>query len=151
MNIKNIGQLWLRLAVSSAFLSAVADRLGLWGKPGSPHATWGNWEQFLTYSNMVNSFAPAFLLEFLAVTATVLEVMLALLLLIGYKTKWSAYMSAILLTLFAVAMTISFGIKSTFTYSVWIGAASCLLLGSVKSYAYSMDDYLSKMKNKVHK
>lgn len=151
MNIKNIGQLWLRLAVSSAFLSAVADRLGLWGKPGSPHATWGNWEQFLTYSNMVNSFAPAFSLEFLAVTATVLEVMLALLLLIGYKTKWSAYMSAVLLTLFAVAMTISFGIKSTFTYSVWIGAASCLLLGSVKSYAYSMDDYLSNMKNKVHK
>lgn len=60
-------------------------------------------------------------------------------------------MSAILLTLFAVAMTISFGIKSTFTYSVWIGAASCLLLGSVKSYAYSMDDYLSKMKDKAHK
>jgi len=144
----NLGQLWLRLAVASAFLSAVADRLGFWGNPGSINVSWGDWEQFLIYSNKVNSFAPEFLLEFLAVSATVLEVILALLLLVGYKTKWSAYVSSILLTLFAVAMTISFGIKPTFTYAVWIGAASCLLLGSVKSYSYSMDDYLSKVKNK---
>lgn len=148
MHTKKIGQVWLRLAVSSAFLSAVADRFGFWGKPGSPHATWGDWEQFLAYSNQVNSFAPSFLLEFLAVSATVLEVVLALLLLVGYQTRWSAYVSSVLLTLFAVAMTSSFGIKSTFTYSVWIGAASCLLLGSIKSYSYSLDDYLLKVKDK---
>lgn len=147
MVTKNTGQFWLRLAISGAFLSAVADRLGFWGEPGDPHATWGDWEQFLVYSNKVNSFAPGFMLEFLAVSATILEVVFALLLLVGYKTRWSAYASCALLTLFAIAMTLSFGIKSTFTYSVWTAAASCLLLGSVRNYPYSVDNYLSKVKD----
>lgn len=34
-------QLVVRIAVASAFLSAVADRLGYWGPPGSPNASWG--------------------------------------------------------------------------------------------------------------
>ncbi len=149
MNITSIGQLWLRLAVSSAFLSAVADRLGFWGKPGSPDVTWGDWEQFLHYSNQVNSFAPEFLREFLARAATALELVLALLLLVGYRIKWAAYGSAVLLALFAIAMTISFGIKSTLDYSVWIGAAGCLLLGAVKGHAYSIDNYLAKTKSRA--
>ncbi len=58
MNI-NYVQLFVRIAVATAFLSAVADRFGYWGKPGSPNVSWGNWEQFLIYSNKLNFFCIA--------------------------------------------------------------------------------------------
>jgi putative oxidoreductase len=146
MNQKYI-QLFVRVAVATAFLSAVADRLGYWGGPGSPNASWGNWENFLVYSNQLNFFVSEQLGELLAITATVLEVVFALLLLIGYKTQATAILSGILLTLFAMAMTVAFGIKSTFTYSVWIGASACFLLATINMYNYSLDNY--KQKNKA--
>jgi|SRR5690554_1188665 len=135
-------QLFLRIAVATAFLSAVADRIGLWGK----YASWGNWENFLEYSNKLNFYAPELLKEPLAVTATVLEVIFAFLLLIGYKTKVTANLSGLLLIVFAVTMTFAFGIKSTFAYSVWIGAGACFLLANVEKYDYSLDKYLTNGK-----
>jgi len=140
MNQKYI-QLFVRIAVATAFLSAVADRLGYWGPPGSPNASWGNWENFLAYSNKLNFFVSPLIGELLAVTATILEVVFALLLVIGYKTRITAILSGMLLILFAVAMTVAFGIKSTFTYSVWIGAGACFLLSSIDKYDYSLDKY----------
>jgi len=135
-------QLFLRIAVATTFLSAVADRIGLWGK----YASWGNWENFLEYSNKLNFYAPELLKEPLAVTATVLEVIFAFLLLIGYKTKVTANLSGLLLIVFAVTMTFAFGIKSTFDYSVWIGAGACFLLANVEKYDYSLDKYLTNEK-----
>ena len=76
-------QVFLRTSIAIAFLSAVADRIGLWGK----YATWGNWKNFLQYSSTLNSYAPESLQAPLAITATILEVIFAFLLLIGYKTK----------------------------------------------------------------
>src|SRR5690606_9000989 len=137
-------QLFTRLAVASAFLSAVADRIGVWGEPDSKYASWGNWENFLAYSNQLNFFAPDLLKEPLAILATLLEVVFAVLLLIGYKTKITAKLSGLLLVLFAVTMTVAFGIKSTFTYSVWIGAGACFLLGNTETYYCSLDNYLKK-------
>ena len=135
-------QLFLRIAVATTFLSAVADRIGLWGK----YASWGNWENFLEYSNKLNFYAPELLKEPLAVTATVLEVIFASLLLIGYKTKVTANLSGLLLIVFAVTMTFAFGINSTFAYSVWIGAGACFLLANVEKYDYSLDKYLTNEK-----
>lgn len=145
MNQKYI-QLFARIAVATAFLSAVADRFGFWGEPGSPYASWGNWEHFLIYSNKLNFFVSPEIGELLAIMATVLEVVFAVLLLIGYKTKIVSLSSGILLALFAVAMTMAFGIKSTFTYSVWIGASACFLIGTLNEYDYSIDDYLKTQK-----
>ncbi|WP_257669792.1 DoxX family membrane protein [Parapedobacter tibetensis] len=139
-------QLFVRVAVATAFLSAVADRLGYWGEPGSPNASWGDWESFLIYSNKLNFFVSQQIGELLAITATALEVVFALLLLIGYKTKITSVLSGILLTLFAVAMTMAFGIKSTFNYSVWIGASACFLLSMMNTYRYSLDNYLQNRK-----
>lgn len=141
-------QLFMRLAIATAFLSAVADRIGLWGQPGTKYASWGNWENFMEYSNKLNFFAPEILKEPLAVSATVLEVVFAILLLIGYKTKTVANLSGLLLVLFALTMTLAFGIKSTFSYSVWIGASACFLLGNVEVYAYSLDAFLKNWLSK---
>jgi len=135
-------QLFARVAIATAFLSAVADRIGLWGPPGSKHASWGGWENFMTYSNKLNFFVPEFLQEPLAITVTILEILFGILLIIGYKTKLTANLSGILLVLFALTMTIAFGIKSSFTYSVWIGAGACFLLSNVEIYYYSLDNYI---------
>jgi uncharacterized membrane protein YphA (DoxX/SURF4 family) len=138
-------QLFTRLAVATAFLSAVADRTGLWGAPDSKYASWGNRETFKVYSNQLIFLAPDLLKEPLAFPATILEVVFAVLLLIGYITKTTAQLSGLLPVLFAVTMTMAFGIKSTFTYSVWIGAGACFLLTNLETYYYSLDNYLKKV------
>ena len=97
-------QVFMRLAIGTAFLSAVMDRFGLWGPPGSPNVSWGDWESFLGYSNAINFYAPALLGSFLAIVATVLEVILAVMLMIGFKTRLAALGSGILLTLFGIPM-----------------------------------------------
>ncbi len=141
---QTFAQLFLRVTLSVSFLSAVADRFGFWGAPGSASVSWGDWQSFVSYSNSVNSFVPAALGNVLAILATTLEVLLALLLLAGYKLRLAAIASGVLLTLFALAMTISFGIKPSLDYSVWTGAAACFLLSTVSSNAYSLDGLLSK-------
>lgn len=145
MNLKNskLSQLFVRVAVSTAFLSAVADRLGFWGPPGSPNVSWGDWEHFLKYSNKLNFYASPGIGEMLAIAATSLEVILGFLLLVGYKTRTSALLSGILLVLFGISMTMALGIKTTFNYSVWIGAGACFLLAASETYFFSLDNHLN--------
>lgn len=139
---KTFAQIFLRIALSVSFLSAVADRFGMWGQPGSLSVVWGNWENFLSYSNSVNSFIPAALGEPLAIAATAFEIVLPILLLIGYKTKTAAMASGVLLAGFGLAMTISFGIKAPLDYSVFTAAAAAFLLAAVGDYAFSLDRLL---------
>ncbi len=138
----NFAQLFLRIALSASFLSAVADRFGFWGKPGSPFVAWGNWENFLNYSNAVNGFVPSALGQPLAITATFFEIALSVLLLAGYKTKWAALASGLLLAGFGLAMTISFSLKAPLDYSVFTAAAAAFLLAGIGRYAYSADNLL---------
>ena len=49
----------LRYALGLGFLSAVADRLGLWGPFGQPNVEWGNFSRFLEYTHMLNWYVPA--------------------------------------------------------------------------------------------
>jgi len=139
MRLQEISQLILRVALAATFLSAVADRLGFWGAPGEPGVAWGNWENFRVYSNSLNSFVPEAAGNMLALLATLLEVLFALLLLLGLRTRLTALCSAVLLGLFALSMSISLGIKAPFDYSVWTGAAAALLLASQPFYRWSLD------------
>lgn len=129
-------QLLLRLALSAGFLSAAASRLGLWGSHSS------GWDKFVSYTAQVCAWAPASAVSFLAITATALEVLLALLLLAGFMTKWAAIGTAILTLLFAVSMTYSQGIKEPLDYSVFVFSAAGLLLSTVKDYSWSLDHLL---------
>jgi len=144
--LEQFSQLFLRLAIATAFFSAVMDRFGMWGPPGSPNASWGDWENFMAYSNAINSFAPPVIGSFLAIVATILEIVLGVMLLVGYKTRLAAFSSGVLLALFGIPMVFAFGIKPTFTYSVWIGAGAALLLASVKVYSWSIDQLMNKEK-----
>jgi uncharacterized membrane protein YphA (DoxX/SURF4 family) len=138
-----LSQAFLRLALSISYLSAVADRFGLWGAPGTPGVSWGNWQNFVAYSNSVNSFVPPFLGNVLAIVATTLEVILPALLLTGYKIRLASMASGIVLLLFALAMTISFGMKAPLDYSVWTGAAASFLLSVLPAYPYSLDQAIA--------
>jgi putative oxidoreductase len=130
--------LLLRIALAAGFLSAVASRLGFWGKHSS------GWKNFLTYTGEVNSFAPAGIIPVLAVTSTVLEIAIGVLLLIGFKTRWAASAAAILTLLFAIAMSVSFGIKEPLDYSVFAVCTAALLLGTMPHYRWSVDEMVIK-------
>jgi putative oxidoreductase len=130
--------LLLRLALASGFLSAVASRLSLLGKKSS------GWSNFLDYTAQVNSFLPKSFIPTIAVTSTLLEAGLAILLLIGFKTNYAAFGAALLTLLFAFAMTYSFGIKDTLDYSVFAFSAGAFLLATIPYYKWSIDQLLNK-------
>lgn len=138
----NFAQLFLRVAVALSFLSAVADRFGFWGAAGTAGVSWGNWDNFLNYSNTLNFYLSPQLGKIAAMIATALEVLFAVFLLFGFKIKLTSIASGIMLLAFALTMTISIGIKAPFDYSVWTGAAACLLLSTIKVYKYSVDSLL---------
>jgi putative oxidoreductase len=124
VSFERLAILYARVALGGAFLSAVADRFGLWGKYGG----WGNFATFTQYTAQVNSFMPAFIIPFLAWAATAAELTLGITLIIGIWPRWVAFGAATLLFLFGTAMAISFGPKSPLDYSVFSASAGALLL-----------------------
>lgn len=60
--------------------------------------------------------------------ATVAEFSLGVALIAGFKLRWVALASAVLLAMFATSMAISFGPKSPLEYSVFSASAAALLL-----------------------
>jgi len=129
-------QLFLRLALAFTMLSAVADRFGFWGS----NSSWGNWQNFENYTTKITSFLPEFLSIFGAYSATLLEIIFALFLILGFRTKLTAIGMGILLLMFALSMSISLGIKAPLDYSVWVGCASAFLLASQNQYQFNLDN-----------
>lgn len=126
--MKAVAILFARFALALGFLSAVADRFALWGQAGTPSIAWGNWGNFLEYTSELSFGSSGILLDFFAITATVLEIFLAVLLITGYKLRFAALASGILLAIFGLSMTFNTGIKFAFDYSVFTATACCALL-----------------------
>ena len=63
----SFSSVFLRYALGLGFLSAVADRFGLWGPFGQPNVGWGNFSRFLEYTATVNPYAPAGMIPALGV------------------------------------------------------------------------------------
>lgn len=127
-----------RWALALGYLSAVADRFGLWGEPGAPRVAWGAWEPFVAYTGKLNAYAPAILVPTLASAATFAEIVIALGLLVGWRVRIVALASAALAATFAIAMTLSFGAKAPLDYSVFTMAAASLLLAAHADIAPAM-------------
>ncbi|MES2505241.1 MAG: DoxX family protein [Verrucomicrobiota bacterium] len=128
----HLSAVWLlRLSLAAGFISASVDRLGGWGAPGSPGVVWGAWAPFVDYTAQVLSFLPSSWAGSLGLLATVSEVGLGLWLVAGFRVQLAALASAGLLLAFALAMTVSFGIKSPLDYSVFTAAAAALALASL--------------------
>lgn len=123
----------MRIALAAGFLSAVADRFGLWGAPGTPNVGWGAFEPFLAYTKTLLWFVPASLVPAAGWMATVLEVILGIGLLFGVRLAVVALASGVLLSSFAITMTIALGPEPAFSYSVWSAAAGAFVLAALSS------------------
>ena len=124
---------FLRIALAASFLSAVADRFGLWGTSATPGVSWGNMIRFDAYVAKLNWFAPALVIPLLAWVSTIAEALLAFGLLVGWQLRWFALASALLLLSFAVTMTLALGVKPPLDYSVFTAAAAAFLLFAIQS------------------
>lgn len=131
----------LRVVLGITMLSAVADRFGFWGPAGSPGVAWGNWHNFILYTQQLNAFAPESVAEVLGVLATLAEISLSILLIIGYKTRIAAVGTGFLMLLFASAMSVSSSVKAPLDYSVLTSAAAAFLLSAVGITSFALDNY----------
>lgn len=138
---KKITKLFLRLAISVGFLSAVADRFGMWNKEVS---AWGNWDSFLEYTQFINPWFPIAIISTIGIMATTAEIVFAICLLLGYKTELFAKLSGLLLLVFALSMTFSYGIKGALDYSVFIAAAGAFAISTMKEKYLELDNLISK-------
>jgi thiosulfate dehydrogenase (quinone) large subunit len=129
-------KLFLRLALSFGFLSAVADRLGWWPKEVS---AWGDFDSFLSYTASLVPWAPSNFIPFIGSCVTILEAILGLFLLLGFKTKLTAQVSGFLLLIFAFSMTLTSGIKGPLDYSVFSAAAAAFGLSLIKEQFLEVD------------
>jgi putative oxidoreductase len=116
--------LYARIALGTAFLSAVASRFGLWDKT----LDLKHFDGFIQYTAQVLAFIPAGLVPLLAWTATVAETTIGVLLISGVWPRLISIAAAILLAMFGTAMAVSLGVKSPMDYSVFSASAAAVLL-----------------------
>lgn len=130
-----VGVVYLRLALGTAFLSAVADRFGLWGAFGHGHVAWGDFSHFMGYTAKLSWFLPKAAIPLVAWAATVAEGAAGAMLIGGIAVRPAALTASLLLTLFALAMAVASGIKTPLDYSVFSAAGGAWLLGAVSKPA----------------
>ncbi len=124
------------MALGVAFLSAVADRFGLWPAAIS---SWGNFDAFLSYTGTLAPWAPADILPALGWAVTLLEIVLGLWLILGFKVKLTAQISGFLLLIFGLSMAITTGVKGPLDYSVFSAAAAAFGLSLIPGDFLALD------------
>lgn len=130
MNIKtDYFALFARIAIAMSFLSAVADRFGWWTPVlGNENVVWGNMGNFITYTGVLVPWVSKQILPVLAWLVTIAEVVLGVLLIIGYQKRIVALLSGLLLLTFAFSMMFFSSLKAPLDYSVFTASACSFLL-----------------------
>lgn len=141
--MKRAIKLFLRLSIAAGFLSAVADRWGMWS---AEHSVWGNWDSFLDYTYVINPWLPESTIPFLAIVATAAECVFGICLILGLKTQLVAFLSGVLLLIFALSMSFSIGLKSPLDFSVFTAAGAAFALSLIKEKYLEIDALFSKPK-----
>jgi uncharacterized membrane protein YphA (DoxX/SURF4 family) len=132
----------LRYALGLGFLSAVADRFGLWGPFGKPNVAWGDFSRFLEYTHTLNWYVPAGIIPALGIIATGAELLFGILLLLGWYTRVTALLSGLLLVLFGVSMALALGVQAPLNYGVFTGAGGAFLLANSARFPFTVDELL---------
>ncbi len=141
-----VSSVFLRFALGISFLSAVADRFGLWGVYGQPDVAWGNYARFVAYTAKLNWFLPAATIPALAIISTAAETLFGVLLVLGWKTRITALLSGVLITMFALTMTVALGVKAPLDASVFSAAGGALLLATSANFPFSLDELVRRKK-----
>ena len=131
---------FLRIALSTAYLSSVASRLELW--PANMGGS--NWQQFLEYTAELNPWAPHSFVPYLGLAATIAEAGLGVVILVGFRERVAGTLSCLLLLTFAVSMIVGTGLKSPFDYSVFTASAASITLAVIGRSAWSLDGMLAR-------
>jgi uncharacterized membrane protein YphA (DoxX/SURF4 family) len=82
---------------------------------------------------------PAAMIPSLATISTVAETLFGVLLVLGWKTRITALLSGVLLTAFALTMTIALGVKAPLNFSVFSAAGGAFLLATCTESPFSVD------------
>lgn len=135
---------YLRMALGVEFLSAVADRFGLWGPPGTPSVAWGNFHNFLAYAAKLNPWFPTSWIPTIGWIATLCEICFGVALIIGYRTRIAAVLSGLLTLAFAMGMVFGVGIHAPLNYSVFAVSAGAFLLAGAGKYPWTLDSWKNK-------
>jgi uncharacterized membrane protein YphA (DoxX/SURF4 family) len=143
-NVAEVVRLFARFALGASFLSAVADRFGLWGSYGAKNVSWGNFAHFVEYTGAVTSLFPGSLTVPFAWAATLAETLCGILLIAGFKIRIVSVLSGLLLLLFAIGMATGLGIKTPFDYSVFSAAAAAFLLAFWEPDRFTLDRLLHR-------
>lgn len=130
---------YLRLALGAGFLSAVADRFGLWGPPGSHLVAWGNMHNFFAYTAQLNPWFAANVAPTVGWAATWCEIVFGICLVLGIYTRAAAILSGLLTLAFALGMAFGLGIKAPLNASVFAVSAGSFLLACPARYPLSLD------------
>lgn len=146
-NATEIVRLFARFALGASFLSAVADRFGLWGPYGAKNVSWGNFARFVEYTGAVTSVFPSSLTVSFAWAATVAETLFGILLIAGFKIRMASVLGGLLLLSFAIGMATGLGIKTPFDYSVFSAAAAAFLLAFWEPDRFTLDKLLNRLRN----
>ena len=143
-NGTEIVRLFARFALGASFLSAVADRFGLWGPYGAKNVSWGDFAHFVEYTGAVTSLFPSSSTVSFAWAATVAETLFGILLIAGFKIRMASVLSGLLLLSFAIGMATGPGIKTPFDYSVFSAAAAAFLLAFWEPDRFTLDKLLNR-------
>lgn len=141
--MRDLASLYLRVALGLTFLYSVADRFGLLGGPGMNGVSWGTFSRFTAYVAILNWYAPRWSTAELAWGDTALELALGLTLIVGLRTKVSAWISACLLLVFALTISIATGIGGAFQYSVLTASAGAMMLATAGSSRWTLDGLIA--------
>lgn len=142
-NIK-VPQLLLRLALGLTFLTPVLDRLGILGPLGKGNIEWGDWEHFINYTQKLMPYFDRSMTNVMGGIATVVELVIAVLLIIGYKTKYAALVSSLLTLTFILFMSTSIGIQRPINFGVFTATTASFLLFRIGVYKWSIDSLIEK-------
>ncbi|WP_073231787.1 DoxX family protein [Pedobacter caeni] len=137
-------QFYLRLALGIGFIVPVLDRIGWLGPAGSKNVGWGNWDNFVDYTNTLMPFLERPMANVMGGIATIAEVLFGLMLIIGLKTRVAAFGSFLLTLSFGLCMAMSLGLKAPLNYSVFAVSGASLLLSTMSGYKWSLDEYFSE-------
>ena len=146
-NGAEIVRVFARFALGASFLSAVADRFGLWGPHGAKNVSWGDFARFAEYTGAVMALFPSSLTVSFAWTATVAETLFGILLIACFKTRMASVLSGLLLLAFAMGMVTGLGIKAPLDYSVFSAAAAAFLLALWEPDRFTLDKLLNRSRS----
>lgn len=137
--ILRYASVFARFAVGAVFLSNVADRLGLWGPAGTNSVAWGNLENYYDSVRALNPYLPELLVPVVGWGVNVAEVVLAVMLIVGFKARWAGLISGVLMLVFGLANAVNFGIKVPLNYSIFSASAAALLIATQRDLPFSID------------